>query len=100
MHRFEPPSIRTPPCLATSARPRPRTHLAEMTETPDAQIRAAINSHAALLGDLGSTATITPSGTRTAMQTVTITVTYQYRTVTPLLSQFGPITLTSQTSVC
>jgi Flp pilus assembly protein TadG len=78
---------------------REGAHQAEMTETTDAQIRAAINSHAALLGDLGSTATITPSGTRTAMQTVTITVTYQYRTVTPLLSGFGPINFTGRTVV-
>jgi Flp pilus assembly protein TadG len=78
---------------------REGAHQAEMTETTDAQIRAAINSHAALLGDLGSTATITPSGTRIAMQTVTITVTYQYRTVTPLLSGFGPINFTGRTVV-
>jgi Flp pilus assembly protein TadG len=78
---------------------REAAHAAEMTESTDAQIRAAVNAHSALLGDLGSTATITPSGSRTAMQTVTITVTYQYRTVTPLLSQFGPINFTSATSV-
>lgn len=78
---------------------REGAHQAEMTETTDAQIRAAINAHSALLGDLGSTALITPSGSRTAMQTVTITVTYQYRTVTPLLSQFGPITFTGRTVV-
>lgn len=78
---------------------REGAHQAQMTETTDAQIRDAINSHAALLGDLGSTATITPSGSRTAMQNVTITVTYQYRTATPLLSQFGPINFTSSTVV-
>ena len=78
---------------------REGAHQAQMTETTDAQIRDAINSHAALLGDLGSTATITPSGSRTALQNVTITVTYQYRTVTPLLRQFGPINFTSSTVV-
>ncbi len=78
---------------------REGAHQAEMTETTDAQIRDAINSHAALLGDLGSTAIITPSGSRTALQNVTITVTYQYRTVTPLLRQFGPINFTSSTVV-
>jgi Flp pilus assembly protein TadG len=78
---------------------REAAHAAEMTESTDAQIRDAVNAHSALLGDLGSTATITPSGSRTAMQTVTITVTYQYRTVTPLLSQFGPINFTSTTTV-
>jgi Flp pilus assembly protein TadG len=78
---------------------REAAHEAEMTESTDAQIRAAVNAHSALLGDLGSTATITPSGVRTAMQTVTVTVTYQYRTVTPLLSQFGPINFTATTVV-
>ena len=78
---------------------REGAHQAEMTETTDPQIRSAINAHAGLLGDLGSTATITPSGSRTAMQTVTITVTYQYRTVTPLLSSFGPINFTASTVV-
>jgi Flp pilus assembly protein TadG len=78
---------------------REGAHQAQLTETTDAQIRQAINAHSALLGDLGSTATITPTGTRTAMQTVTVTVTYQYRTVTPLLSQFGPINFTATTVV-
>jgi len=50
---------------------REGAHQAEMTETTDAQIRSAINAHAGLLGDLGSTATITPSGSRTALQMVT-----------------------------
>ena len=39
---------------------REGAHQAEMTETTDAQIRSAINAHAGLLGDLGSTAMITP----------------------------------------
>jgi Flp pilus assembly protein TadG len=78
---------------------REGAHQAEMTETTDPQIRSAINAHSGLLGDLGSTATITPSGSRTALQTVTITVTYQYRTVTPLLSSFGPINFTASTVV-
>jgi Flp pilus assembly protein TadG len=78
---------------------REGAHAAELTESTDAQIRTQINSHSALLGDLGSTATITPTPIRGAMQTVTITVTYQYRTVTPLLSQFGPMTFTSRTVV-
>ena len=78
---------------------REGAHQAEMTETTDPQIRSAINAHSGLLGDLGSTALITPSGSRTALQTVTITVTYQYRTVTPLLSSFGPINFTASTVV-
>src|ERR1700737_563593 len=78
---------------------REGAHQAEMTETTDPQIRSAINAHAGLLGALGSTATITPAGARTAMQAVTIPVTYQYRTVAPLLSGFGPINFTGRTVV-
>ena len=78
---------------------REGAHQAELTDSTDAQIRTAINGHTALLGDLGSTATITPSGSRTANQPVTVTVSYQYRTVTPFLSQFGPINFTSTTRV-
>ncbi len=78
---------------------REGAHAAEMTESTDAQIRAAINGHTGLLGDLGTSATIAPVTTRIANQTVTVTVTYQYRTVTPFLSQYGPITFTSTTVV-
>jgi Flp pilus assembly protein TadG len=78
---------------------REGAHQAQLTETTDAQIRAAINAHSGLLGDLGSTATITPSGSRNALQTVTISTTSQYRTGTPLLSQFGPINLTGRVVV-
>jgi Flp pilus assembly protein TadG len=78
---------------------REGAHQAELTDSTDAQVRAAINAHAALLGDLGGTASITPSGSRIANQPVTITVTYQYRTVTPFLSQFGPINFSSTTKV-
>lgn len=78
---------------------REGAHAAELADSTDAQIRSAINAHSALLGDLGATSTITPSASRTAMQTVTITVTYHFRMITPLLSQFGPIDLTSQTVV-
>ena len=87
------------PAASVAEVTREAAHTAEMTESTDAQIRAAVNAHSALLGDLGSTATITPSGSRNAMQTVTITVTYQYRTVTPLLSGFGPINFTGRTVV-
>jgi Flp pilus assembly protein TadG len=78
---------------------REGAHQAELTDSTDTQVRAAINAHAALLGDLGGSATITPSGSRTANQPVTITVTYSYRTVTPFLSQFGPINFVSTTKV-
>jgi Flp pilus assembly protein TadG len=78
---------------------REGAHAAEMTESTDAQIRSAINGHTGLLGDLGAGATISPATTRIANQTVTVTVTYQYRPVTPFLSQFGPVTFTSTTVV-
>ncbi len=71
-------------------------HEAELLDSTDAQIRSSINAHSGLLGDLASTATISPAGTRTAGQTVTVSVTYTYRFVTPLLNQFGPITFTAQ----
>ena len=78
---------------------REGAHQAEMVESTDAQVRAAINGHTGLLGDLGAGATITPVFPRTANQTVTITVSYTWRTVTPLLSQFGPVTFSSTTVV-
>ena len=78
---------------------REGAHAAEITDFTDAQIRSAINGHTGLLGDLGTGATITPSGSRTANQTVSVTVSYTFRTVTPLLSQFGSITFTSTTVV-
>lgn len=78
---------------------REGAHQAELTDSTDAQIRSAITAHTGLLGDLGATATITPSVTRVPAQTVSVTVTYTWRTVTPLLSNFGPITFTSTTVV-
>ncbi|HEY0831354.1 MAG TPA: TadE/TadG family type IV pilus assembly protein [Candidatus Dormibacteraeota bacterium] len=78
---------------------RQGAHTAEMTDSTDAQIRAAINAHTGFLGDLGTGATISPTPSRTSNHTVTITVTYQYRTITPLLSAFGPVTITSTTVV-
>jgi Flp pilus assembly protein TadG len=78
---------------------REGAHAAELTDSTDAQIRTAINSHSGLLGDVGTGATITPSGSRNPNQTVTVTVTYTFRIITPLLSQFGPITMTSTTVV-
>jgi Flp pilus assembly protein TadG len=78
---------------------REGAHAAELADSTDAQIRSSINTHAGLLGDLGSASTITPTASRTAMQTVTVKVTYHFRMITPLLSQFGPIDFTSQTVV-
>jgi Flp pilus assembly protein TadG len=74
-------------------------HAAELQDSTDAQIRTAINAHSGLLGDLGTSATISPVGTRTATQTVTVTVAYQFRMITPLLSQFGPINFSTTTVV-
>jgi Flp pilus assembly protein TadG len=78
---------------------REGVHAAEIADSTDAQIRSAINTHGALLGDLGSKATITPTATRTPTQTVTVTVIYHFRMITPFLSEFGPIDFTSQTVV-
>ena len=78
---------------------RQGAHAAEMTDSTDAQIRAAINAHTGFLGDLGTGATITPTPTRNFNHTVSITVTYQFRMIAPLLSSFGPITFTSTTVV-
>ncbi len=78
---------------------REGAHAAALADSTDAQIRSAINAHSGLLGDLGSTATITPAGTRVAMENATIRVTYRFRMITPLLTQFGPIDFNMQTVV-
>jgi Flp pilus assembly protein TadG len=78
---------------------REGAHAAELQDSTDAQIRGAINAHTGLLGDLGSSATITPATSRTAMQTVSVTVTHRFRMITPLLSQFGPINFSASTVV-
>ena len=78
---------------------REGAHQAEIVESTDANIRSAITGHSGLLGDLGSTATISPTPTRTAKSNVTVTVTYQWRPVTPMLNQFGPINFSASTVV-
>ncbi len=78
---------------------RQGAHAAEMTDSTDTQIRAAINSHTGLLGDLGTGATINPTPTRNPNQSVSITVTYTFQFITPLLKNFGPLTFVSTTSV-
>jgi Flp pilus assembly protein TadG len=77
---------------------RQGAHQAEMTDSTDAQIRTSINQHTGLLGDLGTGATITPA-TRNSNQTTSVTVTYQFQFIDPLLKSFGPITFTSTTTV-
>lgn len=74
-------------------------HKAELVNASDDQIRAAIDSHSGYLGGLGATATISPATSRTVGQTVVVSVSYQYRAVTPFFSQFGPVTISSQTTV-
>jgi Flp pilus assembly protein TadG len=78
---------------------REGAHQAEIIESTDANIRTAISAHSGLLGDLGSTATISPTPARTAKSNVTVTVTYQWKPVTPMLNQFGPINFTASTVV-
>jgi Flp pilus assembly protein TadG len=78
---------------------REGAHQAEIVESTDANIRSAITGHSGLLGDLGATATISPTPTRTAKSNVTVTVTYQWRPITPMLNQFGPINFTASTVV-
>lgn len=85
--------------LTVSESARQGAHIAEMTDSTDANIRSAINSHTGFLGDLGTSATITPTPTRSSNQTVSVTVTYQFWMITPLLRQYGPITFTSTTVV-
>ncbi len=70
-------------------------HSGELIQSSDAQIRTAINSHSGYLGPLGNSATITPATNRTIGANVTITVTYQYRMITPFLGGFGPINISS-----
>lgn len=78
---------------------RQGAHAAEMTDSTDTQIRAAINAHTGFLGDLGTGATINPTPTRNSNQSVTITVTYSFAFITPFLRSFGPLTFTSTTAV-
>jgi Flp pilus assembly protein TadG len=74
-------------------------HSAELVNSSDAQIRASIDSHSGYLGGLGASATISPASSRVVGQTVTLSVKYQFRTITPFLSQLGPTTISSQTTV-
>jgi Flp pilus assembly protein TadG len=73
-------------------------HMAQLVGASDAQVRAAVNEHSGMLGDVGAGATISPA-TRVAGGFVTVTVTYKYSPITPLLSGFGPVNMTSKTTV-
>ena len=74
-------------------------HIAEMTDSTDPNIRSAVNAHTGFLGDLGTGATINPTPTRNPNQTVSVTVTYSFQFITPLLRTFGPLTFSSTTTV-
>ena len=78
---------------------REAAHVAELENSTDAQIRRAADAHSGMLGDLGATAGITPAGSRTPGQMVTVRVSYLYRPVTPFLMSFGPVTISSSTTV-
>jgi Flp pilus assembly protein TadG len=74
-------------------------HEAEISTSSVAQVDAQVNLHRGLLGNLGTATAVTPSASpRTPGTTVTVTVSYSYRMITPLLSAFGPVDL-GQTTV-
>jgi Flp pilus assembly protein TadG len=75
-------------------------HEAQISSSSLAQVDDQVNIHRGLLGDLGTATTLSPSSSpRTPGTSVTITVSYSYRMITPLLSAFGPVNLTQSTSV-
>ena len=79
---------------------REGAHTAALSAASASDVKAAVNQHSGLLGDVGSTAVITPAGTpRPAGSSVTVTVQYTWKPVTPFLAQVGPQTLTSTTVV-
>jgi Flp pilus assembly protein TadG len=78
---------------------REGAHTGQLINSSDDQIRAAIAAHSGYLGPLASTAIFSPEVTRTVGGQVSVTVHYQYRTVTPFLSQFGPLDISSTTVV-
>ena len=78
---------------------REGAHTGQLFNSSDVQIRAAINTHSGYLGPVASTASFSPAGTRAIGGQVSVTVRYRYRTITPLLSQFGPVDISSTTTV-
>ena len=78
---------------------REGAHTGQLFNSSDDQIRAAIETHSGYLGPVASTASFSPAGTRAIGGQVAVTVRYRYRTITPLLSQFGPIDISSTTTV-
>jgi Flp pilus assembly protein TadG len=73
---------------------REGTRTAIVSAATDTEVRSAIDSHAGLLGRLSPGATIAPA-TRTSGGSVSVTVSYTYRGITPVAQLFGSVTLTS-----
>ena len=79
---------------------RQGAHEAALNNSSVAAIKSEINSHSGALGDIASNATISPSTTPRAIgQPVRVAVWYTWRPVTPLLRDFGSVTVTSSTAV-
>jgi Flp pilus assembly protein TadG len=78
---------------------REAAHVAELEKSTDADVLRAVNAHSGMLGDLSSTATVSPAGSRAPGQTVSVQVRYLYTPVTPLASKVGSVTLSSRTTV-
>lgn len=56
----------------------------------DSDVRTAVESDAAPVAIAGSDISITPSGIRTSGTTVTVTVTYRFTPITPLVGAIFP----------
>lgn len=73
---------------------REGTRTAIITGATDTEVRASIDAHAGLLGRLSPGAAIAPSA-RQSGNSVSVTVSYPYRGLTPIAQLFGSLTLTS-----
>jgi Flp pilus assembly protein TadG len=78
--------------IGNAAREGTRTAL--VTAATDTEVRASIDAHAGLLGRLSPTTTIAPAA-RQSGGTVSVTVAYAYRGITPVGQLFGSLTITS-----
>jgi Flp pilus assembly protein TadG len=74
---------------------REGTRTAIISGATDTEVRSSIDAHAGLLGRLSPGAMIAPAATRQSGGSVTVTVTYTYRGLTPVAQLFGNVTLTS-----
>jgi Flp pilus assembly protein TadG len=73
---------------------REGTRTAIITGATDNEIRSSIDAHGGLLGRLSPGATIAPV-TRQSGSSVSVTVSYSFRGLTPVAQLFGNVTLTS-----